>query len=340
MPQKSKWNVAVLPGDGIGTDVISAAIPVIDAAKKKFNIDLNLEFGEAGLHCVEKYGTNLPKETVELVKRSDCILKGPATTPEGADSMPSLAVQLRKMFDLYANVRPCKALPNVKNLKADTDLVIVRENTEGLYSGLDFSLGKDTAVAMRVITREACDRITKFAFELAKTRKKHVTLVHKANILKASDGLFKEVFYGIAKSYPDVIADDAHIDAMTQWLISKPETYDVIVTENLFGDIISDEAAEIVGGVGVGPAANIGGGYAMFEPIHGSAPKYAGLDKVDPIATILSVKMMFDWMGFKDAGESIQKAVEAVLKEKKVLTYDLGGTSKCSELGREIAKNI
>ncbi len=334
------WNVTVIAGDGTGPDIIAATIPVIDAVKKKFKLNINLTFGEGGLHCVEKYGTNLPPETLELLKRSDCVIKGPATTPEGAESMPSLAVQIRKTFDLYANVRPCKTLPNVKSLKPNIDLVIIRENTEGMYSGLEFKIGNDAAVGLRVITRKGCERICRFAFDLARTRKKHLTFVHKGNILKVTDGLFKEVFYGIGKEYPDVTADDAHTDAITQWLISKPETFDVLVTENLFGDIISDEGAEIVGGVGVGPGANIGDKYAMFEPIHGSAPKYTGMDKVDPVATVLSVRMMFEWMGYKDAAIAVQNAVETVLKERKVLTYDLGGTAKCSELGKEIAGKI
>lgn len=340
MTQKKAWKIAVLPGDGIGPDVVNATLPIIDAVKKKFKIDLNLEFGEAGFNCVAKYGTNLPQKTIDLLKRSDCVIKGPATTTEGPDSVLSLAVQIRKMFDLYANVRPCKTLPNVTSIKPGVDMVIVRENTEGLYAGLDFELNKDTAIGIRLITRAGCERICKFAFELAMTRRKHLTLVHKANILKASDGLFKEIFYGMAKKYPEVAIDDAHVDAVTQWFITKPETFDVLVTENLFGDIISDEGAQIVGGIGVGPGANIGEKYAMFEPIHGSAPKYTGMDKVDPIATILSVRMMFDWMGYKEAGESIQNAVETVLKQGKVLTYDLGGTAKCSEVGREIASRI
>ncbi|MCL4400949.1 MAG: isocitrate/isopropylmalate dehydrogenase family protein [Candidatus Parvarchaeota archaeon] len=334
------WKVAVLEGDGIGPDVTHAALFVLDAVKQKFGLNIIYEFGEAGFHCVEKYGTNLPNATLELLKRSDCVIKGPATTPEGTGSIKSLAVQIREMFTLFSNVRPCKSLPNVKSLKPNLDFIVVRENTEGLYSGLEYSLDKNAAVAIRLITREGCDRVCRFAFELAKTRKKHVTLVHKANILKLTDGLFKEVFYNIAKEYPDITADDAHVDAITQWLITKPETFDVLVTENLFGDIISDEAAQIVGGIGVVPGANIGTNYAMFEPIHGSAPKYTGMDKVDPIATILSIKMMLDWMGYKDAGNAVQRAVEKVLTDGKVLTYDLGGTAKCSEMGKEVAKEI
>ncbi len=340
MGAKKDWKVAIIPGDGTGPDIIKATVPVLEAIKNKYRLNISWEFGNGGLNCIEKYGTNLPETTIELLKRSDCVIKGPATTPEGATSEVSLAVKIRRMFDLYANVRPCKTLPNVQSLKPGIDLVIVRENTEGLYSGLDFQVNKDTAMAVRLITRPACQRISKFAFDLARTRKKHLTFVHKGNILKASDGLFKEVVDGVAKQYADVTLDDAHIDAMTQWLIKQPEWYDVLVMENMFGDILSDEAAMVVGGVGVGPSADIGEKYAMFEPIHGSAPKYTGMDKVNPIATILSVKMMLEWMGYKDAASALEKAVIDVLKEKRVLTYDLGGTAKCSEVGREIASKI
>ncbi len=338
--ESKKWKVAVIKGDGVGPDVVNAALKVLDAVKSKFKIELEYVNTQAGLNCVDKYGTNLPKETLETLKGTDCVLKGPTTTPEGATSFPSANVGIRKYFDLYADVRPNKTLPKVPSLKPGIDLVIVRENTEGMYSGIDIKLNQDTAVGMRVITRKACERIVKYAFELAKGRKKHVTLVHKANVLKVSDGMFKDIFYDTAKAYPDIKADDAHADAMTQWLIKQPETYDVIVTENLFGDIISDEAAMVVGGIGTGASANIGEKYAMFEPIHGSAPKYTGLDKVNPIGTIMSVKMMLDWMGYKDAAKSVEDAVHAVLEEGKVLTYDLGGTAKCSEVGTAIAEKI
>ncbi len=338
--ESKKWKVAVIKGDGVGPDVVNAALKVLDAVKSKFKIDLEYVNTQAGLNCVDKYGTNLPKETLETLKGTDCVLKGPTTTPEGATSFPSANVGIRKYFDLYADVRPNKTLPKVPSLKPGIDLVIVRENTEGMYSGIDIKLNQDTAVGMRVITRKACERIVKYAFELAKGRKKHVTLVHKANVLKVSDGMFKDIFYDTAKAYPDIKADDAHADAMTQWLIKQPETYDVIVTENLFGDIISDEAAMVVGGIGTGASANIGEKYAMFEPIHGSAPKYTGMDKVNPIGTIMSVKMMLDWMGYKDAAKSVEDAVHAVLEEGKVLTYDLGGTAKCSEVGTAIAEKI
>ncbi|MCL4376364.1 isocitrate/isopropylmalate dehydrogenase family protein [Candidatus Parvarchaeota archaeon] len=338
--ENKKWKVAVIKGDGVGPDVVNAAILVLDAIKKKFNLDIEYVPAEAGLNCVEKYGTNLPKETLEILKTTDCVIKGPTTTPEGANSLPSANVGIRKYFDLYADVRPNKTLPNVPSIKNNVDMVIVRENTEGMYSGLDFRVNQETTIGIRVITRKACERIVRYAFQLAESRKKHVTLVHKGNVLKVSDGMFKDIFYEEAKKHPDVKADDAHVDAITQWFIKQPEFYDVLVTENLFGDIISDEAAMIVGGIGTGASANIGDKYAMFEPIHGSVPKYTGMDKVNPIGTIMSVKMMLDWMNYKEAGKAVETAVHKVLEEGKVLTYDLGGNAKCSEVGKEIASRV
>ncbi|EEZ92829.1 MAG: 3-isopropylmalate dehydrogenase [Candidatus Parvarchaeum acidiphilum ARMAN-4] len=338
--ENKKWRVAVIKGDGVGPDVINASLLVLDAVKKKFNLDIEYVPAVAGLNTVEKYGTNLPKETLDTLKETDCVLKGPTTTPEGANSLPSANVGIRKYFDLYADVRPNKTLPNVPSIKPNVDMVIVRENTEGMYSGLDFRVNQETTIGIRVITRKACERIVKYAFKLAESRKKHVTLVHKGNVLKVSDGMFKDIFYEEAKKHPDVKADDAHVDAITQWFIKQPEFYDVIVTENLFGDIISDEAAMVVGGIGTGASANIGDKYAMFEPIHGSVPKYTGMDKVNPIGTIMSVKMMLDWMDYKEAGKAIEDAVYKVLEEGKILTYDLGGTAKCSEVGKEIASKV
>lgn len=334
-----KWNVAVLPGDGIGPDVMNATMPVLKSTMKKFNINIEFAFGDAGYNCIEKFGTNLPDVTIDMLKKSDCILKGPMTTPEEPGSNVSAAVQIRTMFNLYANVRPIKSMKNIKSFKENIDLVIVRENTEGMYSGKEFRID-DTAIALRIITKKATERIAKYAFQLAEKRKKHLTYVHKQNILKISDGLFNETVLEVSKQYHDIKVDDAHVDAMAQWLIKQPEFYDVIVTENLFGDILSDEAAMLVGGIGIAPGANIGDNYAMFEPIHGSAPKYTGQDKADPIAMVLSTKMMLEWMGYENAAMSIQNAVETVLEEKKALTYDLGGKSKCSELGNEIASKI
>ena len=330
------WKVAVLPGDGIGPEVVDAAIKVIESVNRRFKIAMTLNSGEAGLHCIGKYGTNLPEDTIKLLRESSCVIKGPMTTPEEPGSETSAAVKIRKMFRLYADVRPAKNLPGVPSIKEGIDLVIVRENTEGMYSGAEFAVSDQAAVGLRVITKEGSRRIGRFAFEMASRRKRHLTIVHKANILKISDGLLKNTILALGVNYRNVKVDDAHVDAMAQWLIKQPELYDIIVTENLFGDILSDEASMLVGGIGVGPSANIGDDYAMFEPVHGSAPKYAGKDRANPVGTILSVKMMYEWMGYGKAAAAIEKAVETAIKNG-IKTRDLGGKYKCSEVGEGIA---
>jgi len=248
------------------------------------------------------------------------------------------------MFDLYVNLRPLKSLPNVPSLKSNVDMVIVRENTEGLYSGIEFMSGKDSAVAIRLITRKCCERIARFAFNLSMKRKRHLTYVHKGNILKITDGIFKDSVLKVAKEFPEVRIDEMRVDAAAMFLLMKPKAFDVIVTTNLFGDILSDEGAQIVGGLGVAPGANIGDNYAMFEPVHGSAPSLAGKNVANPIATILTAKLMFEWLGFQNAASKIEYAVKTVLKEGRVLTFDIAPPNvkpaKCSEMGREIARHI
>ena len=335
------YRIAVLPGDGIGPEVTNAALLVLDALQDSIKgLELKYIKGEAGYNCIEKYGTNLPIETIEILKNSDACLKGPMTTPEEPGSPPSVAVTIRKMFDLYANVRPCKSLPGVPALKPNIDLIILRENTEGLYAGKEMEIVPGVGVALRVITRKACERIARFAFKLALERKKHVTYVHKANILKLTDGIFKQAILDVSKEFPNVSLEEVRVDAMAMRLIKMPEAFDVIVTTNMFGDILSDEAAQIVGGLGIAAGANIGDNYGMFEPVHGSAPKYAGKDKVNPIAMILATKMMMEYFKENEAAEKIEKAVFKVLEEGKVKTYDLGGNAKCSEVAKEIAKKI
>lgn len=340
-----KIKVAVIRGDGVGPDVINATLPVLDAVQDAVKgLKLEYVFAEAGLHCIPTYGTNLPEETKQILKNTDCCLKGPLTTPEEPGSPKSAAVQIRIMFDLYANVRPIKTLPMVPSLNPDVDMIIVRENTEGMYSGIEFMTGRDSAVAIRLITRSGSERVARFSFNLTMKRKKHLTYVHKGNVLKITCGLFKESVIKVSKDFPAVSLDDMHVDAAAMNLIKRPESFDVMVTTNLFGDILSDEAAQIVGGLGVAPGANIGDNYAMFEPIHGSAPKYTGMDRVNPIATVLASKLMLEWLDFPDAAKRIEKAVNAVLREGKTLTYDLApqgvAPAKCSEMGKRIAKEI
>jgi isopropylmalate/isohomocitrate dehydrogenase-like protein len=337
--------VCVISGDGTGPDVINATIPVLDAVQDVVKgLQIEYVFAEAGLRGIAKTGQSLPDGTKEILKKCDCCLKGPVTTPEQPGSPKSAVVQIRSMFDLYANLRPAKVLPNVPSLRPDIDLLIVRENTEGLYSGIEFMTGPDAAVAVRLITRPACERIARYAFKMAMNRRKQLTYVHKGNVLKVTEAILKDSVLKVAKEFPEVEASEARIDAIAMNLIKNPERYDVIVTTNLFGDVISDEAAQTVGGLGVAPGANIGEDYGMFEPVHGSAPKYEGLDKVNPVATILAAKMMVEWLGSTEAADRIQRAVESVLREGKVMTYDIapqGVTpAKCSEMGKRIAQEI
>jgi len=335
------YKIAVLPGDGIGPEVIEATTKVLQAAQEAIKgLQINLIFGEAGYNCIKKYGTNLPEETLKILRETDACLKGPMTTPEDPKAPPSAAVTIRKMFGLYANVRPCRSLPGVKSAKPNVDLIIVRENTEGLYSGKEFEVSPGKGVAMRIVTRNASERVARLAFELAAERKRHLTCVHKRNILRITDGIFRDSIFKVAKDYPSVYVDEVHVDTMAMRLVKEPEKFDVIVTTNMFGDILSDEAAQITGGLGLAAGANIGDNYAMFEPVHGSAPKYAGKNKVNPIATILAAKMMMDYLNEKEAAELIEKAVIEVLKEGKVRTYDLGGRSTTQEVGEEIASKI
>jgi len=335
------YKIAVLSGDGIGPEVIEAAVKVLDAVQKKLkDFKLTLLLGEAGYNCIEKYGTNLPRETLELLRQTHACLKGPMTTPEEPGAPLSAAVTIRKTFDLYANVRPCKTLPKVWSLKPGIDLVILRENTEGLYFGREFEVSPGKGVAMRVITQKASERIARLAFELALKRKRHVTCVHKRNILRVTDGIFREAVFGFADKYPAVKVDEVYVDAMAMRLIKEPEKFDVIVTTNMFGDILSDEAAQLVGGLGLAAGANVGDRYGMFEPVHGSAPKYTGQNKANPIATILAAKMMMEYLNEAEAASLIEQAVEKVLKEGKVRTYDLGGRSTTQEVSDSIASEI
>jgi len=335
------YRIAVLPGDGIGPEVIDVTVDVLRAVQKSVN-SLNLEFiyGEAGYNCIEKYGTNLPQKTIDILKRAHACLKGPMTTPEEPGAPPSVAVTIRKIFNLYANVRPCKSLPGVWSLKPDINLIIVRENTECLYFGKEYEVAPGRGVALRVITREASERVARVAFRLAERRKHHLTCVHKRNILRITDGIFRDAVFAVSREFPSVYVDEDHVDAMAMRLIKEPEHFDVIVTTNLYGDILSDEAAQITGGIGLAPGANIGDDYGMFEPVHGSAPKHAGKNKANPIATILAAKIMLDWLGEYEAAKRIEDAVEKVLSEGKIKTYDLGGKATTRDMGDAIIEKI
>jgi len=333
------WRVAVIEGDGIGPEVVSSAVRVINAVKEIYRLPIELEFVEAGLNAYKKYGTNLPKHSQDKLEASSCVLKGPTTSLEGFGTELGVPVKIRKLFNLYANIRPFKPLPRVKSV-AGLDAVIVRENTEGSYSGFEYIISDQVAMGIRLATRSAAEKIFKAAFNLAKNRRKRVTFANKANVLKATDGLYKEVFLQEAKNHPDITAEEYHIDALAGSLILKPELYDVIVTENLYGDIISDEAAALVGGLGLIPSANVGDNYAMFEPVHGSAPDIAGKGIANPIAAILSFKMMLEWMGYMEAANRVEAAVTKTLNEGKNLTPDLGGTGRTADIENEIVLNL
>ncbi|WXJ78923.1 Isocitrate dehydrogenase [NADP] [Moorella thermoacetica] len=331
-----KHVVTLIPGDGTGPELIAAARRVLEAS----GAELEWEVMAAGEGAQEKYGSVLPEETLASIRKNGVALKGPITTPVGT-GFRSVNVALRKELDLYANVRPFRNLPNVPSRYQGVDLVIYRENTEDLYAGVEHMVGEDAAESIKIITRKGSERIARAAFEYARRQgRKRVTAGHKANIMKFSDGLFLRTFYDVARDYPEITADDRIVDNLSMQLVQKPEQYDVLVLPNLYGDILSDLCAGLVGGLGVAPGANIGEKAAVFEPIHGSAPKYAGQNKVNPLATILSGVMMLEHLGEKEAAARIQRAILAVLAEGKYLTYDLGGSAGTSDMADAIVRRL
>ena len=329
---KDKYQIAVIPGDGIGNEVMKAAIYVLDA----LDIDFDYVYGEAGDECLEKNGTALPTKTLDIIRESDACLFGAA-----GETAADVIVKIRQEMKMFANLRPVKAYPNTNSLSDDIDFMIVRENTEGLYIAGEESYTDKGAVARRIITREAEERIIDYAFKYAKENNKNkLTVVHKANVLKKSDGLFKEVFYEVAKRYPEIATEDYYVDATAMYLITKPESFDVIVTTNLFGDILSDEGAGLVGGLGLIPSANIGEDAALFEPVHGSAPDIAGQGKANPIAMMLSAIMMLRYLGENEAADKFDNAILKVLNDADILTGDLGGSATTMELAEEVKNNL
>ena len=336
----SKYNITLIPGDGIGPELADAAKRCVDA----LSLDIKWDSCEAGSGAIEKYKTPLPAHTLDSIRKNKVAIKGPITTPIGT-GFRSVNVELRKTLDLYACLRPCKTYKGVRSKYDNIDLVIVRENTEDLYAGIEFDKGlKDTeelivtlekmskkrikpnsAISIKPISVEGTKRIVKFAFEYAlKNNRKKVTAVHKANIMKFTDGLFLEVAREVAREYEGKIAfDDRIVDNMCMQLVQKPEDYDVLVLPNLYGDIISDLAAGLIGGLGVAPGANIGDGIAVFEPTHGSAPKYKGMNKTNPTAIILSAVLMLKYIGEEKKAKVLEDAVASVIREGKFVTYDM-----------------
>ncbi|HBV96661.1 MAG: isocitrate dehydrogenase [Peptococcaceae bacterium BICA1-7] len=330
------YSITLIPGDGIGPEISEAARRVIEATGVKIQWDV-VEAGEA---VIEKYGTPLPEYVLDSVKKNGTALKGPLTTPVGK-GFRSVNVTLRQELNLYANVRPARTMPGITTRYKDVDLIIVRENTEDLYAGIEHRVGRDAAESIKIITREASERIARHAFELAvKEGRKKVTAVHKANIMKLSDGLFLECARRVAQDFPGIEFEDMIVDAMCMKLVQSPENYDVLVLPNLYGDIVSDLCAGLVGGLGVAPGANIGTEAAVFEPVHGSAPKHAGLNRVNPLAIILSGVMMLQHLGEMEAAGRVSRAVTAVLEEGKSVTYDLGGSSSTSQMADAIISKL
>ena len=370
-----KYKIAWLPGDGIGIEVLEAAKIVLD----KLGFNAEYTHGDIGWQFWCKEGDAFPQRTIELLKSVDAAMFGAITSKPvkaaEAELVPELKgkglvyrspiVRMRQLFDLYTCLRPCHAYPgNPLNFKENIDLVVFRENTEGLYSGVEFNPvpaelsevlakiskpfaafkdlpGDQFALTCKINTRKGSERIIRAAFEYARKFKyPKVTVIHKANVVRATEGLFLDISKQVAKDFPDVQMDDANVDAICMWLLKNPEKYGVLVATNLFGDIISDLCAQMVGGLGFGCSGNIGLKLAVFEPTHGSAPKYAGQYKVNPIATILAAKMMLDWLGETDMGTKLEAATAAVIKEGKVRTYDMGGNNKTLEMAEAVAKKL
>lgn len=324
----NKYQIAVIPGDGIGKEVMEATISVLD----ELDVDFDYIYGIAGDECNEEHGTPLPQETIDIVRDSDACLFGAA-----GETAADVIVKIRQEMKMFANLRPVKSYPNTKSLFENVDFMIVRENTEGLYIADQEEETEDGAIAKRVITREAEERIIDYAFQYAKDNNRtKVTAVHKANVLKKTDGLFKEIFYEVSEKYPDIDTEDFYVDATAMYLVTQPQEFQVVVTTNLFGDILSDEGAGLVGGLGLIPSANIGANGALFEPVHGSAPDIAGQQKANPIAMMLSAIMMLRYLGENDAADKFDAAILKVLSEGKTLTGDLSGSATTMEVAQAV----
>ncbi len=329
--------VTLIPGDGIGPELAEATRRVLDAS----GVEFDWEVVEAGEACIAEYGTPLPDHVLESIKRNRVAIKGPITTPVGK-GFRSVNVTLRQALGLYANLRPARSIKGLDTRYDDVDLVIVRENTEDLYAGIEHMVGPDAAESIKIITRAASERIARFAFDYAVANgRRKVTAVHKANIMKLSDGLFLEACGTVAADYEGRIEfEDRIVDNMCMQLVQKPDLYDVLVLPNLYGDIVSDLAAGLVGGLGVAPGANIGTEAAVFEPVHGSAPKYAGQNKANPTALLLSGVLMLRHLGHPDAAERVETAVRDVIAEGRTVTYDLGGTAGTSEFAHAVIARL
>jgi len=331
-----KHNITLIPGDGIGPEIVAATVRIIEAS----GVEVEWETHIIGAQALEKFGMTLPEAAVESIKKNKVALKGPLMTPIGK-GFTSVNVGLRKTLDLYANVRPIRALPNIPCKYPNLNLVIVRENTEDLYAGLEHIVVPGVVESLKIITEKASTRISKYAFEFARREgRKKVTAVHKANIMKLSDGLFLESFYNVAKDYPEIPADDKIIDNCCMQLVMNPQQFDVMVMENLYGDIVSDLCAGLIGGLGLAPGANIGEIGAVFEAVHGSAPDIAGQGVANPTAILMSAILMLKHIGERDAAERTEKAMLEVFAEGQTITRDLGGTAKTADFANAIIDKL
>jgi len=323
----SKTTVTLIPGDGIGPEVSEAAVRVLDAAGAEIEWERHI----AGREALEKCGNPLPPEVMESIRRNRLALKGPITTQVGG-GFKSINVQLRQALDLYANLRPSRSLPSIPSRFEGVDIVVVRENTEDLYSGLEHTVVPGVVESLKIITEKASLRIARFAFDYARRHgRKRVTAVHKANIMKLSDGLFLDCVRRVAQEYPEIKADDKIVDNMCMQLVMRPEEWDMLLLENLYGDIVSDLCAGLVGGLGVVPGANIGADVAMFEAVHGSAPDIAGKDVANPLAIIRSGIMMLYHMNKDEVAERVRAALRQVVVQQKIRTRDLGGEASTTQ---------
>jgi isocitrate dehydrogenase (NAD+) len=330
------YTITLIPGDGIGPEVTAAAVRVLSAT----GIAFEWETEPAGATAIGEYGTPLPPRVLESVKRNRVALKGPTETPIGTGHR-SVNVELRKKLDLYANLRPIRTLPGVKSRYDGVDLIVVRENTEDLYSGLEHVVVPGVVESIKIITERASTRIALFAFDHARALgRKRISAVHKANIMKLSDGLFLDCCRIVAKEYPEITYDEIIVDNACMQLVLDPTRYDVLLLENLYGDIVSDLCAGFIGGLGMAPGANIGEETAVFEAVHGSAPDIAGKNVANPLALVLSSAMMLDHLGEHEAATRVRKAVHEVLREGRKLTRDLGGSAGTTEIAEAIAARV
>ncbi len=336
------YKISLITGDGIGPEVSASAVSVLETINDKLDLKFEITKLPAGDQALKEFGKALPEVTIDAIKKSDACLKAPV-----GECARDVIVVLRKMLDLYANIRPAKSYPNMPALRDDIDLVIVRENTEDLYTGQEFSVG-DSAVALRIISVKASKRIAKYAFETAMQRDsmRKVTCVHKSNVMRITDGLFVKACSDVAQEYPDITFEQMYVDACAMNLIRQPEQFDVVVTTNLFGDILSDESSQVVGGLGMAPAANIGDNFALFEPVHGAAFDIAGKNIANPSSFLLSIKMMLDWLGAKnndtkclEVGQKLESVIFDLVKDG-IRTRDIGGDKTTTEFTKEITDKL